>query len=238
MHPLLRALPLLVSTLVLFSTSARAAVPDDPRHRSTRKKNPSAKEIAQEREWMAVDKTSAAALQAYLDKKPKASRHKEAALLLPIATKLEAVIAGKVKPTVVLSLEPFRKEDKNYAKKSAVAISYNAKFRAGEDVGACWTYGGIDYEDASSFSKGKFAATQYAAYPGNSMIGPGSIVAFDSGGDRPPLEQLDDSRRKLPVIVTARNSVAYFGLVAEVGWVHLAGEGEVVYADGKRVRFR
>lgn len=187
---------------------------------------------------MAVDKTSAAALQAYLDKKPKGTRHKEAALLLPIATKLEAVIAGKVKPTVVMSLEPFRKEEKNYAKKSAVAISYNAKLRVGEDVGACWTYGSIDYEDPSSSSKGKFAAAQYVSYPGSSMIAPGSIVAFDSGGERPPVEQLDDFRRKLPVIVSARNSVAYFGLVADVGWVHLAGQGEVVFADGKRVKFR
>lgn len=238
MHPLLRALPLLVSTLVLFSTSTRAAVPDDPRHRSTRKKNPSAKEIEQEREWMAVDKTSAAALQAYLDKKPKGSRHKEAAGLLPIAAKLEAVTAGKVKPTVVLSLEPFRKEVKNYAKKSALAISYNAKFRNEGDVGYCWAYGSIDYEDPSSSSPGKFAAVKYVSFPGSSMIAPGSIVAFDSGGERPPVEQLDDFRRKLPVIVTARNSVAYFGLVAELGWVHLAGEGEVVYADGKRVRFR
>ena len=187
---------------------------------------------------MAVDKTSSAALQAYLDKKPKGSRHKEAAGLLPIATKLEAVIAGKVKPTVVLPLEPFKKEVKNYAKKSALAISYNSKLRDGEDVGCCWAYGSIDYEDPSSFSRGKFAAIQYVSLPGSSMIAPGSIVAFDSGGERPPVEQLDEFRRKLPVIVSARNSVAYFGLVAELGWVHLAGEGEVVYADGKQVRFR
>jgi hypothetical protein len=233
----LRFLPLLLFTLILTATS-RGEVPDDPRHRSQRKDKPSAREIEQEREWIAVDKTSSVALQAYLDKKPRGSRNKEAALLLPIATKLDAVMAGKVKPAVVLSLEPFQKEAKNYAKKSALAISYNAKFRTGEDVGACWAYGSIDYEDPSSFSKGKFAATQYASFPGSSMIAPGSIAAFDSGGERPPVEQLDDFRRKLPVIITARSGVAYFGLVENVGWVHLAGEGEVVYPDGKRVKFR
>lgn len=237
MPPMLRSLSLLVLTLVL-PVSAFGAVPDDPRHRSERKKNPSAKEVEQEREWMAVDKTSAAALQAYLDKKPKGSRHKEAALLLPIATKLEAVIAGKVKPTVVVSLEPFRKQPKNYAKKLAVAVSYNAKLRADNETGVCWSYRSIDFEDDSSWAKGVFAVLMYVTYPGEEILAPGSIVAFDSGGDRPPLEQLDESRRKLPVIVTARNSVAYFGLVENVGWVHLAGEGEVVYADGKRVKFR
>lgn len=237
MNALLRTLPFLLVTLMLCN-AARGAAPDDPRHRSERKKNPSAKEIEQEREWMAVDKTSAAALQAYLDKKPKGSRHKEAALLLPIATKFEGVMAGKVKPAIVISLEAFQKEAKNYAKKSALAISYHAKLRTGEDVGACWAYGSIDFEDPSSSSKGKFAATQYASFPGSSMIAPGSIVAFDSGGERPPVEQLDDFRRKLPLIVSARSGVAYFGLVDAVGWVHLAGEGEVVYPDGKRVKFR
>lgn len=237
MNAFFRILPLLVISLVLC-TAARGAVPDDPRHRSQRKKNPSAKEIEQEREWMAVDKTSSAALQAYLDKKPKGSRHKEAAGLLPIATKLEAVAAGKVKPAVVLPLEPFQKEVKNYAKKSALAISYNAKFRNEGDVGACWDYRSIDYEDGLSFSPGKFAAVKYVSFPGSSMIAPGSIVAFDSGGERPPVEQLDDFRRKLPVIVTARSGVAYFGLVENIGWVHLAGEGELVFPDGKRVKFR
>jgi hypothetical protein len=233
----LRTLPFLLVTLMLCA-AARGAVPDDPRHCSERKKNPSAKEIEQEREWMAVDKTSAVALQAYLDKKPKGSRYKEAALLLPIASKLEAVIAGKVRPTVVLPLEPFKKQPKNYAKKLAVAVSYNAKVRADNETGVCWSYRSIDFEDNSSGAKGAFAGLMYVTYPGEEILAPGSIVAFDSGGDRPPLEQLDDSRRKLPVIVTARNSVAYFGLVENVGWVHLAGEGEVVYAEGKRVKFR
>lgn len=238
MNAFLRSIPILV-VCWLFGTAADGAAPDDPRHRSGRKKNPSAKDIELEREWMAVDKTSSAALQAYLDKKPKGSRHKEASLLLPHATKLEAIIAGKVKPGVVVSLEPFgSREEAARAGKKALAISYNAKFRTGNEVGACWTYASIDYEEAGTFSRGIFAATQYAAFPGNSTVGPGSILAFDSGGDRPPAEQLDEGRRKLPLIVTARNQVAYFGMVDKVGLVHLAGEGEVVYADGKRVKFR
>jgi len=237
MIPSLRLLAIALFTLILCP-STRGETPDDPRHRSQRKERPSAKQIEQEREWIQVDKTSSAALQAYIDKKPRGSRYKEANQLLPIVTKLEAVIAGREKPLVVIPLEPFGYRDPAYAKKRAVAISYNPRMRVGKDVGVCWTYASIDFEDCSSSSKGNFAASQYASYPGTSQFGPGSLIAFDSGGERPPSEQLDEGRRKVPLIVTARGRIAYFGLVENIGWVHLAGEGEVVYPDGKNVRFR
>ncbi len=222
---------LLLCFNILFSHAVSAKVPDDTRHPSRRAEKPSAREIEQEREWIAVDKTSAAALQAYLDKKPKGRRCKEAAELLPVAKKLEAILSGTVKPTVVIPFGTYGERKIAWEKKRAKAVSYDAKRRFGNEVGACWTYESVDFEGGGGFSKGVHAHLAYAAFPGSCGAGPGSILAFDSGGDRCPND-------RLPVIVSTRGKVVYFGIIGDVGHVHLAGEGQVAYPDGKTVQLR
>lgn len=221
-------LSLIVITLTVVPCACE--IPPDPRHASEWKKDPSDKEVERERKWMAVDKTSSSALQAYLDLKPKGSRHKEATTLLPIVKKLEAITAGTAKPTVVIPSRHYGDDVEIHNQKLAVAISYDRKKRVGNDIGACWDYDSIDYESRRSFSKGVFAHGAYASWPGRFRGAPGSILAFDSGGERCPSE-------KYPVIVTTKRNIVYFGLIKGVGFVHLAGEGEVVYPDGKTVRF-
>lgn len=216
---------------ILSAAACFAEVPNDSRHPSGRKEKPSAKEIELEREWMAVDKTSSAGLQAYLDKKPRGSRHKEATALLPVAKKLEAILSGAEKPTVSIPFETYGERKTSLEKRLAVAVSYDKKRRFGTDAGACWSYRSVEFEDASGFTKGVHAQLAYAAWPRTCWAGPGSILAFDSGGEQCPSD-------KLPVVVTGKNNVVYFGVVEGMGYVHLNGEGRLVYPDGKIVPLR
>ncbi len=214
---------------VLPTTICLAEKTDDKRHPTGRKEKPSSKEVELEREWIAVDKTSSAELQAYLDKKPRRPRIKEATELLPIAKKLEAILSGAEKPGVVIPYEAYGKQ-RNIAveKLRTGAVSYDKSWRSGKEVRACWTYRSVEFDDKSGFTKGVFADSTYAAWPRLSSAGPGSILAFDSGGDQCPSE-------RLPVIVTGRNEIVYLGVVDGVGYVHLGGKGQVVYPDGKAV---
>ncbi|OYV04361.1 MAG: hypothetical protein CFE26_17320, partial [Verrucomicrobiales bacterium VVV1] len=188
-----------------FSESCLAETPNDSRHPTQRKEKPSTKEIELERAWIAVDKTSAASLQAYLDKKPKGSRTREAEMLLPVAKKLEAILSGKEKPALVIPFAAYGERIPGNQKKVAVAVSYDAKQRTEKDIGACWTYRSPEFDDCSSFSKGPYAALAYTAFPRSSMAGPGSILAFDSNGERCPSD-------RQPVIVTAKGKIVYFGV--------------------------
>lgn len=235
---MIRKFSLLFFTLVLLTSPVGAERTSDPRHNSGRKGKPSAKEIEQEREWIALDKTSSAALQAYVDRKPPGSRQKQAAVLLPVAKKLEAFIAGKEKPVLAIALDVYGERNPGMAKKNARAISYNGTLKVDGDVGACWTYGSVDFESPSSFTKGNYAHISYASWPGSSQFAPGSILAIDSGGDRCPHNKMSVPYNRMPVIVSAKHNVVYFGVVQDVGLVHLAGEGEVVWPDGKVQRFR
>ncbi len=219
--------------LIFLTCSAAAESQSDPRHPSKRpqsvgqQKDPAfLGKIEREKEWITVDKTSSQALQAYLDRKPQGSRVKEAAALLPVAKKLEAIIAGKEQAKEVIPFAVYGERMLNWEKKLAVAASYNATLRVENETGACFTYRQIDFEDRSTFTKGVYAQLTYASWPRSSHAAPGSILAFDSGGDRAPVN-------KFPVIVSAKSNVVYFGVVENVGFVHLAGQGEVIYPDGR-----
>jgi len=222
---------LLFTVMTLSLGEVVAAIEVDKRHPSARKEEPTAKEVADEREWMATDKGSVIALEKYLAKRPRGSRFKEATMFLTLAKRLEGIIAGTIKPAVVIPFEDYGDDWNPRPDKTAAAFSYNRTLRVGEHLGGFWRYDSPDFESRISFSPGKFADLAFSRWPSNARAGHGSIIAFDTAGDECPL-------RDRPIIVTAKKNVVYFGVVDKVGFVHIAGEGRVIFKDGKVVNYR
>ena len=222
---------ILLVPLTFTFTDLVAAREVDKRHPSARKERPTAKEVEEERAWIAVEKGSVASLEKYLAKRPRGSRYKEATLFLPLAKRLEGIATGKIQAAVTIPLEEYGEDWKPSDRKVGAAVSYNRTQRIGEHTGGFWLYGSPDFEDPAVFSPGKFGDGAFSRWPLNVRAGNGSLIAFDTAGDECPL-------RERPIIVSEKNNIVYFGVVDGVGLVHIAGAGRVIFKDGKVVKFR
>ncbi len=174
--------------------------------------------------WSKVDALKKASLERYLKEFPKGTHSDEATRYLAMHKKMSDVKEGKAKLTSGITEEQLGSTWKAWKKQYPYVEScgvFVKKTDSGTTMGTFDPVGGGATPSGMAFDENQ-----------NPMLptGDGSIVGMKTGGIKMHYLGL--------VFETPDEQAMIFGVVENVGLVHLGGVGKVTLADGKVIEFK
>lgn len=179
----------------------------------------------EEKSWKIIDKTSPDSLNAYLKKYPEGIYSNKAKKYLSLFDKIEDFKNKKSEPNFIIPFNKLGENWKNLGKKGYVSFLYNREMKDSDVLTVTfWRWPNIDFSGIASGATGSFADMDFSNWVNSSPTGDGSIIGFHTNGEECPV-------RNSVVIVSEKDNIVYFGVIADIGLVHLDGKGKVIYPD-------